>query len=243
MAEDRILTGEGWKPYTPPAPQQDNSGMDLPRSFLDSLSQQPVDVALKAVDAAIQFQGLRGYQQALKGGEPAEKAMAKFGPMIFRKTPQALGPAMRSLTPPTITPNQAVQNTLAREKFEYQKSQPPKLASPYPELNFQAKQLAAEEASIMRKYPGPMVLTIPPEDKAALADIQRRRQELQPPTTNVRVNQPAFAEGALRTQNAITAPPAAGAVQITSQAEYDAFPGGAYIDGFGRKAYKKPKSK
>jgi len=102
-----LITGER-KPYNP-APPPDNSGMEgLNPRFLESLSQQPVDVALKAVDAAIQFQGLRGYQQALKNGVPSEKAMAKFGPMIFRKTPQALGPSIRALTPPAARPTSAL---------------------------------------------------------------------------------------------------------------------------------------
>ena len=39
------------------------------------------------------------------------------------------------------------------------------------------------------------------------------------------------------------APAASAPAQINSQAEYDAFPGGAYIDSTGKQAYKKPKSK
>jgi hypothetical protein len=100
-----LITGER-KPYNPAPPPEDAAGMEgINPRFIDQLSQQPVDVALKAADAAIQFQGLRGYQQALKNGVPAEKAMAKFGPMIFRKTPQALGPSIRSLTPPPVKPS------------------------------------------------------------------------------------------------------------------------------------------
>lgn len=100
-----LITGER-KPYNPAPPQQDASGMEglNPRGVDQLFREQPVDVALKAVDAAIQFQGVRGYQQALKDGVPAEKAMAKFGPMMFRKTPQAMGPAVRSLTPPVARP-------------------------------------------------------------------------------------------------------------------------------------------
>lgn len=100
-----LITGER-KPYNPASPQQDDGGMEglNPRGVDQLFREQPVDVALKAVEAAIQFQGMRGYQQALKDGQPAEKAMARFGPMIFRKTPQAMGPAVRSLTPPVARP-------------------------------------------------------------------------------------------------------------------------------------------
>lgn len=104
-----LITGER-KPYNPAPPQQDDSGMEglNPRGVDQLFREQPVDVALKAVEAAIQFQGMRGYQQALKDGQPAEKAMARFGPMIFRKTPQAMGPAVRSLTPPVARPTSAL---------------------------------------------------------------------------------------------------------------------------------------
>jgi hypothetical protein len=87
--------------YEPVAPP-DRSGMGgLNQDFVEwEMKNRPVAEAMKAVDAAIQYQGLRGYQEALKNGEPAEKAMAKFGPMIFRSHPQALGPSVRALTPP-----------------------------------------------------------------------------------------------------------------------------------------------
>lgn len=84
--------------------------------------EQKPDVALKAIEAAIQYQGLRGYQQALKNGEAADKAMARYGPMIFRKTPQAMGPAIRAMTPPVMTPYQQSQANLAREKFDYSRT-------------------------------------------------------------------------------------------------------------------------
>lgn len=53
--------------------------------------------------------------------------------------------------------------------------------SPFPGLNFKARQLDAQERSLMNKYPGYMAQTISDEDKAALADIQKQRRELQIP--------------------------------------------------------------
>lgn len=53
--------------------------------------------------------------------------------------------------------------------------------SPFPELNFKARQLDAEERNLMRKYPGITAMTISPEDQTALAEIQTRRRELQIP--------------------------------------------------------------
>lgn len=239
-----LITGER-KPYNPAPPQQDDSGMEglNPRGVDQLFREQPVDVALKAVEAAIQFQGMRGYQQALKDGQPAEKAMARFGPMIFRKTPQAMGPAVRSLTPPVARPTSALDQARIDE-IKRKGTIPPKAdvrnaggglfqinpdgtvtervgrptTSPYQELNFKAKQLDAEERSLMRKYPGPMAVTISPEDKAALADIQKRRQGLQPPMIappgGTKEAQSAFDEGARRATNARTTTPPTAAAQI-----------------------------
>lgn len=53
--------------------------------------------------------------------------------------------------------------------------------SPFPALNFQLRQLDSEERSLMNKYPGITASMIKSEDQAALADIQRRRRELQIP--------------------------------------------------------------
>lgn len=122
-----LITGER-KPYNPaPEQKQDNYGMESlnPRWTEQLFREQKPDVALKAIEAAIQFQGLRGYQQALKNGEAADKAMARYGPMIFRKTPQALGSSLKALTPPAMTPYQASQAALAREKFNHAKTNPP----------------------------------------------------------------------------------------------------------------------
>lgn len=77
-----------------------------PQAIQRLFETQKMDDAEKALSAAIQFQGLRGYQQALKSGEAAEKAMTRFGPMMFYQRPSAVGSAIRSVTPPQMTPFQ-----------------------------------------------------------------------------------------------------------------------------------------
>lgn len=79
-----------------------NTGIDAinPEAVARAFQTQKIADAQKAVSAAIQFQGLRGYSQALKSGEPAEKALAKYGPMMFYQNPTAFGPAVRSVAPP-----------------------------------------------------------------------------------------------------------------------------------------------
>ena len=65
---------------------------------------------------------------------------------------------------------------------------------PYTALNFQSRQLDAEEREIMRKYPGMTVRAMKPEDQTALADISRRRRSLAPPSNVVGTNQFKTAE-------------------------------------------------
>lgn len=284
------MTGDGWQPYTPPAPQPDDSGMEglNPRGVDQLFREQPVDVALKAVEAAIQFQGMRGYQQALKDGQPAEKAMARFGPMIFRKTPQAMGPAIRSLTPPPVKPSyKMVPGTNGvpayfeggpgqRPVFIPRSAMPDDLTLNKPQVTElpEAPGVKVIQVPGSRQYrvlPGQQPPTVTESVRQVpdfnsvkgttnapptLSFTNRTTRGISgpvtpPPTsgpTQVDMSQAAFDEGARRAQNARTATPqtaaaSGGPVQINSQAEYDAFPGGAYIDGFGKKAYKKPKSK
>lgn len=95
-----------------------------PRAVEQLFREQKLDDALKAVAAATQYQGMRGYQQSLKDGMAADKAMAKYGPMIFYKAPAGFGSAQRALTPPVMTPDQSARNALARERFEFSKTNP-----------------------------------------------------------------------------------------------------------------------
>lgn len=77
-----------------------------PQAVNQLFQTQKMEDAEKALSAAIQFQGLRGYQQALQKGEAAEKAMTRYGPMMFYQRPTAVGSAIRSVTPPQMTPFQ-----------------------------------------------------------------------------------------------------------------------------------------
>lgn len=93
-----------------------DEGMDSvnPQAVARLFETQKLEDAEKAMSAAIQFQGVRGYQQALKAGEPAEKALTRYGPMMFYQRPSAFGPAVRAVTPPQMTPFQ--QATIEERK-------------------------------------------------------------------------------------------------------------------------------
>lgn len=124
----------------PPPPPDYGMGSINPAAVAELYRTQKIADAEKAVSAAIQFQGLRGYQQALKSGEPAEKALARYGPMMFYSKPQALGPSVRAVTPPQINPNQAAA------------------------LEFRKQQAALPPKPIYRAGPGGSTVRINPQD-------------------------------------------------------------------------------
>lgn len=65
----------------------------LDQTYQAAFSKLPVDEAVKAVEAAVRYQGLRGYQRDLASGANAAQAFAKWGPMLFRQAtgiPEAL---------------------------------------------------------------------------------------------------------------------------------------------------------
>lgn len=58
-----------------------------------------VEEASKAAAAAMQFQGMRGYQEALKSGMPAEQALGKWAPMLFANKSTAMAAAIKAAQP------------------------------------------------------------------------------------------------------------------------------------------------
>lgn len=147
----------------PPPQPTDIGGMEgINREAVNRLFQeQPADVAMKAIEAAVQFQGLRGYQQAIKNGEAPEKALVKYGPMIFNKQAGAFGPSMKAITPPPnavwspatngapgaftmpghmpLVPQPTgpkPSDILAREKFDWMKAHPKANPEDYETIHF-----------------------------------------------------------------------------------------------------------
>lgn len=63
--------------YVPPEPQPDFGSVQA------QVANLPLDQAEAAVEAAMRFQGQRGYQRELAKGTAAPEALAKWAPMIF----------------------------------------------------------------------------------------------------------------------------------------------------------------
>lgn len=120
--------------YPSAAAQQPSGGgqYQLPEGFGESIQgafqSMPMREAERAVSAAIQFQGMRGYQQSLQAGESAETALARWAPLMFYSHPAAVSTTMRSMRAPAMTPyqegtlnRQQGALDLARQRFELEK--------------------------------------------------------------------------------------------------------------------------
>ncbi len=112
-----------YTPVAPPSPADQYSTVN-PEYIKWAYQYHKIKEANDAIAAATQFQGIRGYQESVKAGDAPEKAMAKWGPMIFAQKPGALAGMIKQITPPVSTPHQAAQEALARERFEFAKKKP-----------------------------------------------------------------------------------------------------------------------
>jgi len=150
-----------------------NTGMEAlnPEAIANVYRTQKLRDAEKAVSAAIQFQGLRGYQEALKAGEPAEKALTKYGPMMFYSRPTAFGPAVRALSPPQLTPYQ--EETL---KDRRAKAALPPTLTPYQQAMLKERELERQRRAAL-----PPPLSLDQKAEAALANkqFQKASEELE----------------------------------------------------------------
>ncbi len=105
-------------PIQPPEGFGGGVGMpSLDQTYQAAFSKLPVDEAVKAVEAAVRYQGLRGYQRDLASGANAAQAFAKWGPMLFRQA-TGIPEAIDRSVPTPITPQQLIQNRMAQQRLE-----------------------------------------------------------------------------------------------------------------------------
>lgn len=142
-----------------------------PQAIQNLFETQKMEDAEKALSAAIQFQGLRGYQQALKSGEAAEKAMTKYGPMMFYQRPTAVGSAIRSVTPPQMTPFQ--QATIDERK---RKALIPPQMTPYQKAMIDERVAERKRRELL---PSPLSLEQKTEAGVAQKNFRDATEELQ----------------------------------------------------------------
>lgn len=79
-----------WQTYNEPVPTSSQGGMN-PKAIKE---------AEAAVQAALRFQGMRGFQQDVQSGLAPDQAILKHGPKMFVGNPGAFVSAMHRLAPP-----------------------------------------------------------------------------------------------------------------------------------------------
>lgn len=102
-----------YTPAPPPGPMD-----QLPNLMRAMYTSLPVEDAERAVSAAIQFQGLRGYRRDLDSGTDATTALAKWGPLMFYQKPSVIAPMAKAFQKPAMSPYQQAQIELARQKLD-----------------------------------------------------------------------------------------------------------------------------
>jgi len=148
---ERKETRFQYEPTPAPPPNYGMSSMN-PEAVRALYQNSKIEDANKAMSAAIQFQGLRGYQEALKQGESAEKALTRYGPMMFYSKPSAIAPMMKATMPekvPQITPYQRESLDLQNRRLNQTPTMTP----------YQAEQIALRKAAAA-KPPEPKTMTI-----------------------------------------------------------------------------------
>jgi hypothetical protein len=120
------LPGGAWATRQSPqrtAAMQAAQEANIERQMIQSAQ---ANKSLKAVEAAVQFIGLRRYQNDINAGIPIEKAIARAAPLMFWSHPQAIGPTMKAFqpVPPAFTPRaetlggvQGIRHGLHGESF------------------------------------------------------------------------------------------------------------------------------
>lgn len=122
---------------------------DLSEGIRTAFTHLPVDQAAKAVETAIQYQGQRGFEQDTQNGMPAAQAMAKWGPMIFNRSPSGIATALRMGQPPQVpqmTPAQVAANQIAQRRMALSEAQAKTALTPLQAEDLKSKSAALREA-------------------------------------------------------------------------------------------------
>ncbi len=196
---ERTETRFDYTPYVPP-PMQLN-----PEAVNELLKNQKADEAAKRIAAAQAFLAQRGYEkdmtEAALQSDPIKQsalrraAAVKWMPVMFSGNRQSGAAMMRALTPPTMTPYQEAQIKLARERFEFTKTNKPAM-TPY------------QQATIdLRKAPKPALDTVVEKYPEVVAKPERTGWFGRPAVTGVPEH--TIRRQIPRGQGASNAPPAA----------------------------------
>lgn len=68
----------------------------------EAFQRLPLDVALKAMEGAIQLEGMLGYDADIKAGVPTSVAISKWSPKLFHRNPSAVHQFTQAPFQPTV---------------------------------------------------------------------------------------------------------------------------------------------
>jgi len=95
-----ITKGPTWStlpaPYQPPPGPQ---GFDSTGFLQEAFRTLPLDVAMKASEAAIQLEGQLGYAADVKAGVPEMQALTRWAPKIYHRNPAVVAHLMQANKP------------------------------------------------------------------------------------------------------------------------------------------------
>lgn len=106
-----VRTLSGYAPRRTVQPPS-GGGMSIPDmgpAFASAFKNLPVEEATKAIEAATQYIGQRGYLKDLQGGASAAQAFAKWGPMLFHRNATGIPEAIMRSVPTPLTDFQKAQ--------------------------------------------------------------------------------------------------------------------------------------
>lgn len=121
-SQQGVASPVGRQPVSPPSSVAVGTpAPDMGSAMGEAFKHLPVDQALKAITAAKQYQGQRGYQRDLQSGIPAAQAFAKWAPMLLPSSAPGQVAAVKGVAPAPI-PRVFPQGTAFGNRFYPTKS-------------------------------------------------------------------------------------------------------------------------
>lgn len=241
---ESILAGPPAQAQTPsftPAPipemRDPLSALSIPPNVTPSEANSLLNIALtlrrtemESRAAAVRYQGMMEYQQALKAGLPPDEALRVTAPKMFYRHPEGMVGAIRAMTPrpaapaipqPRMTNFGGQDFVVTTDRFGQQHVQPirvpaikPVTATPEEKLvgtlkTQRARELDKQMFFLEEQMANPSKITLEPGETigAAVGRIRMRRDELQDQLSRMTAKPATNAPAVLAPPAAVPIPP------------------------------------
>jgi len=175
-------SGPARSPIAPPGGAGAVVAPDLGQGIRAAFAHLPVDQAVKAIELAMQYQGQRGFVQDTQNGMPSAQAMAKWGPMLFSRSPTGIATALRLANPNQISPAEAARIALAQRQQNLREQTAKNALSPLQHQDLMVKAAALREAQRA------VSSALTTEDPAVMAQARRALAAAQQDYDNFRAS-------------------------------------------------------